>query len=135
MKWFRMYSSILNDPKMQRLSPALFKHWVNILCLANESEPRGLLPDVDDIGFALRMKPSEAKSIVTQLDRAGLIDRTPQGRYFPHNWPQRQRSSDDIAARVRTHRERKAGNQEDSQGGDGENVTLHVTLPKRTVDL
>ena len=132
MKWFRLYSSVLQDPKVQRLSPALFKHWVNLLCLANESEPRGLLPCLDDIAFALRIKPSEAAAMMTQLRRAGLVDQTSDGRDFPHNWPQRQRKSDDVAARVGEHRERKAGKQETSNDASNDNETLHATLQTRS---
>jgi hypothetical protein len=134
MKWFRLYSSVLHDPKVQRLSPALFKHWVNLLCLASEQDERGMLPCVDDIAFALRIKPSEAAQVMTQLRRAGLVDSTEDGRDFPHNWPQRQRESDDVSTRVRRHRERKAAdNQESVPIGNG-NVTLHETLRKRPVD-
>jgi hypothetical protein len=157
MKWFRFYSEALHDPKVQRLSPALFKHWVNLLCLACERDDEGRLPEtVDDIAFLLRIKPSEAQSVMTQLRRAGLIDTTPEGRDYPHNWPQRQRQSDDVAARVRRHRaasgpssgRESAAQSPDSVGGnsrepgnkaalshDGNDpVTLHVTLQKRSVE-
>lgn len=127
MKWLRLYSSVLHDPKVQRLSPALFKHWVNILCLANEQEPRGVLPPVDDIAFALRIKSSDAGRVVKQLCDAGLLDLTENGQHLPHNWPQRQRESDDVAARVRDHRGRKAANQAESSSAS----TEHVTLQKR----
>jgi hypothetical protein len=72
MKWFRLYSSVLHDPKVQRLTPALFKHWVNLLCLASEQDDRGMLPSLDDIAFALRIKPSEATQVMTQLRGAAL---------------------------------------------------------------
>ena len=150
MKWLRLYSSVLHDPKVQRLSPALFKHWVNLLCLASEQEQRGLLPSVDDIAFTLRIKPSEAANVMKLLRCAGLIDTTEDGRDYPHNWPQRQRESDDVAARVRRHRAasppspgresatttqddaepkaRKPRKQAHSTPKDNDNVTLQVTL-------
>ena len=138
MRWLRLYSSVLHDPKVQRLPPALFKHWINLLCLANESDPRGLLPCVEDIAYALRIKPCEARTVMTQLTRAGLVDETEEGRAFPHNWTERQRDSDDVAARVARHRRRKSGNEGASFDGDGGHVTLHATLPvtpaKRPVD-
>ena len=134
MKWFRLYSSVLHDPKVQRLSPTLFKHWVNLLCLASEQDDRGLLPCVDDIAFALRIKPSEAAQVMTQLRRAGLVDTTSEGRDFPHNWPQRQRESDDVATRVRRHRERKAAENTDSLATGNGYVTLPETFLKRPVD-
>ncbi|HEX9036972.1 MAG TPA: hypothetical protein VF808_08280 [Ktedonobacterales bacterium] len=134
MKWFRLYSSVLHDPKAQRLSPALFKYWINLLCLANEGEPRGALPSVEDIAFALRVKPGEAGQILSQLRGAGLIDQTLEGRDFPHNWMQRQRRSDDVAARVAEHRWGGPGKQAESSRSVDGSVTLPVTRVKRQVD-
>lgn len=105
MRWFRFYSEALNDPKVQRLPPALFKHWVNILCLACERDDGGVLPTEEDIAFALRLKPSDAHTIMDQLATAGLVDRAPQGRaeaasgprdarWMPHNWAERQYAGD-----------------------------------------
>jgi hypothetical protein len=134
MKWFRLYSEVLHDPKVQRLSSALFKHWINLLCLANESDTGGLLPCEDDIAFALRIKPSEAHTVMAQLRQAGLMDQTPEGRHFPHNWPQRQRQSDDVASRVRLHRDKKSLEYPTSEDTSNGHVTLHETLLKREVD-
>lgn len=138
MKWLRLYSHALYDPKVQKLSPALFKHWVNLLCLASEQEERGILPSTEDIAFALRIKPSLAGQVVEELRRAGLIDTTPDGRLSPHNWTQRQRDSDDVATRVRNHRAQSKGRetskQQDSESSSNADVTLHETLLKRTVD-
>lgn len=149
MKWFRFYTEALHDPKVQRLSPVLFKAWVNLLCLASQEENDGLLPSVEDIAFTLRIKPSEAESILTQLARAGLIDRADEaspvrdgaatgplaGRYRPHNWTERQRKSDDVAARVKAYRERQAAKQPEFRPEDSAAhhniVTLHETLQKR----
>jgi 5-methylcytosine-specific restriction endonuclease McrA len=94
IKWFRLYSFVLHDPKTQRLSPALFKRWINLLCLASESEPRGALPSVLDIAFALRVKPCGAERVLAQLRQARLVDRTPEGRDFFHNRTQRQLKSE-----------------------------------------
>src|SRR5260221_5894290 len=108
MRWFRLYSDLLNDPKAQRLSPALFKHWINLLCLANVSEPRGVLPAEHDIAFNLRIRPFEVRKIMAQLVDAGLMERRDDGRFAPHNWEERQRRSDDINERVRRHRAQNA---------------------------
>lgn len=138
MKWFRFYSEALDDPKVQRLSPALFKHWINLLCIVSENEPRGYLPDnVEDVAFKLRVKPSRAKRILSQLVDAGLFE-TQDGRYFSHNWTLRQRESDDSAPRVRRYRERKAEEESSDDRGfeaqDDDTVTEDVTLQSRTVD-
>ncbi|HET8908151.1 MAG TPA: hypothetical protein VFN11_14425, partial [Ktedonobacterales bacterium] len=131
MKWFRLYSSVLNDPKVQQLPPTLFKHWINILCVASDYEPRGELPSIKELAFALRIKPAACERIVSSLRQVGVIDKSTAGQLCVHNWTQRQRESDNIAARVEKHRRR---NNPDSDTVAIRNVTLHETLQKRSVD-
>ena len=146
MKWFRLYSSVLNDPKVQQLPPVLFKHWINILCVASEHEPRGTLPPIKDLAFALRMKPVRCEQILESLVAAGLLEwmsemdtagtaevhRACSARAARvHSWDSRQRDSDNIAARVEKHRRR---NNPASDNEAIRNVTLHETLLKRSVE-
>jgi len=107
MKWFRLYTEALHDPKVQRLHPSIFKHWINLLCIANGNQERGILPPADDVAFALRIKPVEAEKVLARLERAGLLDHDESGRLFPHNWTERQPSSDVVSTRVQRHREKK----------------------------
>lgn len=121
MRWFRVYTAVLHDPKVQRLHPSTFKHWINILCIANGNQERGILPPTEEVAFALRIKPAEAEKVLTQLEGAGLLDRDEGGRLFPHNWTERQRGSDVVSTRVQRHREKKKREIKEM----GENVTLH----------
>lgn len=116
MQWLRLYDSVVDDPKVQRLDPPVFKVWINLLCIANRSEPRGLLPPISDLCFILRMTKPKLEKMLAQLAIANLIDAVDSETLAIHNWNKRQRSSDDIAKRVRKHR--------DDQDG---NVTGHVT--------
>lgn len=101
MTWFRFYSEALDDPKVQRLAPHLFKAWVNLLCLASTAD--GKLPSIDDIAFRLRVSAADAEQQISDLIIAGLIDVTQRGR-VPHNWNSRQFVSDSSTERVRKHR-------------------------------
>lgn len=115
-RWFRFYDEALDNPKVQNLPPALFKAWVNILCIA--SKRNGRLGSLEDIAFALRMTVKQAESAVTALKAARLIDGT--GAVIePHDWHAMQYSSDSSAERMRRHRQRN---------GDGER---DVTTPSR----
>ena len=71
-RWFRFYEGALDDPKVQRLPPPVFKGWVNLLCLA--SRDKGRLPSLSDIAFALRVTEHEADTLIQALLTAGLID-------------------------------------------------------------
>lgn len=117
MKWFRLYHELLDDPKVQRLEPGLFKFWINFLCLANRSEERGVVTlEPEAIAFALRISDDEARDALDTLARLGLIDPVETG-LKPHNWDDRQRKSDDVTARVTAHRNARNTNE-----------TLHETL-------
>src|SRR4051794_4738929 len=106
MPWVRLYDDRLHDPKVEQLSPEVFKHWVNLLCLSNKNDPRGSLPGLNDIAFRLRVSPKKAVGIVRSLVNAELIEEcTDEPLSFrPHNWDDRQKRSDNVADRVSKHR-------------------------------
>ena len=120
MRWFRFYDEALDDPKVQRLAPNLFKTWVNLLCIASKSD--GKLPSDDDLAFKLRISVQDAAQQMQDLILAELIDIGPKGERFPHNWQSRQYASDSSAERMRKHRKNKKENKGDVTG-DG-SVTL-----------
>lgn len=125
MKWFRLYHELLDDPKVQRLEPGLFKFWINFLCLANRSEDRGVVNlEPEAIAFALRISDDEARTSLDALARLGLIEPVETG-LKPHNWDDRQRKSDDVTARVTANRRAK-------QEGETLQATLHETLHARS---
>lgn len=102
-QWFRMYAEVLDDPKVQRLAPADFKGWVNILCLTARND--GELPSVEDIGFALRMDPKKCQALVKSLVSAGLLVECETG-LKPNQWDARQYKSDVSTERVKRFRQR-----------------------------
>lgn len=107
-RWFRFYSEVLDDPKVQRLDGETFKMWVNILCLTAKND--GHLPPVADMAFALRIAPNACETVVERLLNGGLIDRVNGGangwHYAPHGWEKRQYKSDSSNERVKRYRQR-----------------------------
>ena len=101
--WFRIHADLVDDPKVQRLDPALFKALINLWCLAAVNE--GVFPSIDVIAFKLRMKPERVQRVLEELRAAGLVDDGERG-VRPHNWDQRQYISDDLTSRVKRFRER-----------------------------
>ena len=107
MRWFRFYSEALNDPKVQSLPPDLFKHWVNLLCIASQND--GYLPDICNVTFLLRVTDGDAINIIEALQGHGLIDVSSNqhaSNYKMHGWEKRQYKSDSSAKRVRQYRKR-----------------------------
>lgn len=104
--WLRLYTSILDDPKVQRLPAELFKAWINLLCLAKEND--GDLPSVGDVAFRLRISEAETNNLVEELANRGLLDSDGE-TLKPHNWDGRQFLSDEdptAAIRARRYRQR-----------------------------
>lgn len=106
-QWFRVYSDLVDDPKVQKMSPDLFKIWVNVLCLASRND--GLLPSIEDIDFGLRINNQEkTQRHMETLENIGLLDRA--GEFLrPHNWYGRQFASDVSTERVKRFRNRFNG--------------------------
>lgn len=129
--WLRLYTGILDDPKVQRLPAEQFKGWINILCLAKEND--GLLPSTEDTAFRLRISEAEAQRLVEELAKRGLLDTTEEG-ITPHNWDGRQFLSDeDPTAAIRARRYRY--NKRSVTDGITDTVTRDVTdasLPPET---
>lgn len=103
-RWFRMHETVIDDPKVQRLPDALFKAWVNLLCLACRHD--GTLPPIADVAFALRKSEREVDQLMSKLAAAELFDVSETG-VTPHNWNGRQYLSDSPNERVKKYRDKR----------------------------
>lgn len=102
--WFRVHDDLVDDPKVQRLDPPLFKALINLWCLTSANH--GVLPPIEETAFKLRMKPQKVQRVLTELRAVGLIDEDERGAR-PHNWDERQFISDVSTSRVKRCRERR----------------------------
>jgi hypothetical protein len=102
-RWFRVYDDLVDDPKVQRLDPPLFKALINLWCLASAND--GVFPPIDEMAFKMRMKPEKVQRVLAVLRAVELIDDDERGTR-PHNWDQRQFTSDGSTSRVKRFRER-----------------------------
>ncbi len=69
MRWFRFYSEVLDDPKVQGLSLGLFKMWINLLCIAARND--GYLPAGSHI--LARQRPARYQQMTSKLTALGFI--------------------------------------------------------------
>lgn len=124
LPWFRLYTEIVNDPKVARLNDKQFRFWINILCLSRQNA--GLLRYESFAGYAwsLRIKESAFSKGLQELMDAGLVDMTGDGEYTPHGWAGRQFESDNSTERVKRHR-KQVGNVSE---------TLSATPPEEEAD-
>ena len=104
--WLRLYTEVLNDPKVQKLDGNSFKFWINLLCCAKEYSNDGILPDLGGIAFHLRIKEETAHKYLEKMIESGLVENE-ANTYIIHGWSTRQYESDnDPTALDRKRRER-----------------------------
>lgn len=110
--WFRAYSEVLNDPKVQTLPLDAFKAWHNALYLAASlSSNDGTIGTLHSVSFAFRETEEAVSSAFQPLIERGLIE-TFHETFRIVSWRKRQFKSDTSTARVKRHREKmkRAGN-------------------------
>lgn len=105
MRWFRYWTEALHDDKVQRLPGPLFKHWVNLLCVARLHG--GHIENIYRAAFHLRVPTKRAVEIMARLEGSGLMEKN-GGGWVPHNWNGRQPESDNAAERMRRARRTRA---------------------------
>ena len=109
--WLRLYTEVLNDPKVQKLDGNSFKFWINLLCCAKEYSNDGILPDIEGIAFHLRIKEDAAQKYLEKMIESGLVE-IEANTYIIHGWSTRQYESDNDPTaldRKRRERDRKRG--------------------------
>lgn len=106
MDWLRLYHDVLDDPKVQGLSPEDFRSWINCLIVASRHNPRGQLPPLQQLAFFLRASPEHTEALCGRLLDRSLFERR-DGVLVVHGWSGRQYESDDSTSRVRNFRQRQ----------------------------
>ena len=103
--WIKLYHEILHDPKMGRLPDPLWRRFVELCLLAGEHDADGILPDVPDMAWTLRMNEEQLAADLHELEAAGFVHRNGDG-WIVTNFSKRQ-SPVSSAERVARYRERK----------------------------
>lgn len=102
--WIKLYHEILNDPKVMTLPDRLFRRMIELFLFAGELDRGGLLPDVRQIAWRLRLPVDELIGDLEQLRVVGIIDQVDQGWDVIH-FAERQDHSTSTE-RVRAFREK-----------------------------
>ena len=120
--WFRMYSEVLGDRKMDRAASLsglshmeVLGAWTGLLCLASDSPVRGFLLLTESMPLT---QPEIAEYVGTDtetmdaalaaFERLGMLSLDANGVYAICQWAGRQYESDTSTERVRKFRERQA---------------------------
>lgn len=127
MNWLRLHTEMKDNRQLQQMPAEMFRHLVNIWCIAKEYDQGGALPPVCDLAFSLRIEEDECKSLITKLVSMSLLLKS-DGAVTVKNWDFWQ-YRDDSKNRVAALRKRK------KHGTVTGDVTVGVTMPDVTVTL
>lgn len=101
--WIKLYQEILDDPKMGRLSDALFRRAIELFLLAGDYDQEGLLPGNADISWRLRVPEDALATQMAELRSYGILSQDEQGRWSVTHFKERQ-SADSSTQRMRHYR-------------------------------
>ena len=126
MKWFRLYTEILDDPKIQRLSDSEFRDFIYLMCVACEVEKNGSIPlSSEDIAWRIRRDHNSLLLSIKTLKRFHVtVSCNANETLMKHsnethnetlhndgihfiNWNKRQFKRDNSSERVRRYRDKK----------------------------
>lgn len=109
--WIKLYTEILKDPKMGRLTDGQFRACINLFALAGEYDQEGTLPSVADMSWTLRMDEAELLDNLNELAKVGIV-RCINDTWLVCKWQERQAKApsaapDKVLQRVHEHRQRQ----------------------------
>jgi hypothetical protein len=136
MPWVKLYTDLLDDPKVGFLSEGAQLLFVKLILLAGECDAEGYIANGEDplttqqIAWRLRIPPNEVKSRLAEIASAGLIE-DEDGIILLINFQKRQGRSQSEKREAWRERKRKQ-----RQARDSENVTRDTTVtPARVTPL
>ncbi len=120
MRWLRLWTDSLDSKKIQRLTPTLFRAWINLLlATARNGSIDGDIPLIEDLCFDLRESTNTVTVWLESLVASGLIDCHENG-FRVHDWKHWQpidRTNTDRQSRFR----KKNSNGDSNEGSNTQN--------------
>lgn len=101
-QWIRLYTSVLNDPKILVLPDRLFRFWAN--CLLASGLSGDCLPVPSRLKILMRISERQTIANLKSLAEFGLAEETPDG-WKMHDWEEHQYDSDFSRERMQRHRD------------------------------
>ena len=71
--WIKLYTEIVHDPKMGRLTDRQHRVCINLFALAGQVDDDGLLPPLEDIAWHLRTRPARLQRDMQRLAELGIL--------------------------------------------------------------
>jgi len=98
--WIKLYTEILDDPKMAMLDDHLWRRFYEFCLVAGKHNKGGLLPTVDQMAWLLRVSAKDLQDDVTNLVEIGLLTED-NGYTIVTNFSKRQTKMSDAERQVK----------------------------------
>ncbi|MEN6507016.1 MAG: hypothetical protein ABFD92_20975 [Planctomycetaceae bacterium] len=107
--WIKLYTEILRDPKMGRLTDRQGWTFTRLLLLAGTVDG-GTLGSLEDIAWSLRIQPVDLSDDLAVLSELGMVEQSQIGDWTVVNFEKRQArppsaEPEAVTERVKRHRE------------------------------
>lgn len=128
-RWVKLWTEIIDDPKVALLSDKEFRALINLFALAGQIDKDGELGTKQEIAYRLRMKPSALDTILAALEQKGIrfireaSEKILLAAFIGRNGTPPSDFPSAVAARVKKHRTAKQGN---SETGNAVTTSLRV---------
>jgi hypothetical protein len=133
LPWVKLYTEILHDPKMGRLSDHLWRRVGELFLMAQENNAGGYLPEVSDMAWVLRTSDDALLKDLEALAAPGVaIIKEVDKQWFVTNFAFRQ-DADSNAERQKRYRERKQKATYYGNDSVTSNVTESITTDNDSV--
>lgn len=120
MQWFRVYTDILDDPKIAQMNTKTFKFFIFLCAFVVELNTKGSINIKKDKPiWRFRVRKKVFFDAIRDLIDLNIVTME-NGEIYILNWNKRQFRSDDVNERVKRYREKRE--------------TLHVTPPDTDTD-
>lgn len=137
MPWIKVYTDILDDPKIGRLPASTKWHFVALCTLAGECDAEGYLVNgdealtIDDIAWRLREDRAGLASSMETLNKVGLLSIDDDTAWFVTNFAKRQgRPQYEKRAQWRERKRKQAETQEEIDAADQEPEETADEMPE-----
>jgi hypothetical protein len=77
--WIKLYVELIDDRKFMRVSLEAQARFMHLLCIAGKENAGGELPTTGDLAWLLRCEEAELEPQLTELEGAGILQRTENG--------------------------------------------------------
>jgi hypothetical protein len=103
--WIRLWTEMLDDPKVGLLDDTTWRVTVSLFMLAGEVDQEGLLGKGKVIAWRLRRDEAQVLDALNQLSALGIVETNPEGDWRLCNFSKRNQRVED---KIRQQQHRKA---------------------------